>query len=190
MTGYIWIILALWLLFVAVWVISAASAKRNVNARGMGTRTGVRLVMLVIVVLVIRVPALRDPMRNVQMAVYQSDVVRVIGVVLCALGVGLAIVARMNIGRNWGMPMSQKENPELVTTGPYKYIRHPIYTAMLLAMLGSALAATVVWFVPFVILGGYFVYSATREEKLMLAQFPEQYAAYRRRTKMLVPFVF
>jgi len=60
-----------------------------------------------------------------------------VGVALCALGIGLAIWARTYLGRNWGMPMSRKENPELVTSGPYAYVRHPIYTGLLIAMLGS-----------------------------------------------------
>lgn len=59
------------------------------------------------------------------------------------LGLGLAVWARIYLGRNWGMPTSTKEDPELVTSGPYRTIRHPIYTGILLAMIGSAIAVTV-----------------------------------------------
>ena len=85
------------------------------------------------------------------------------------------------------MPMSTKENPELVTTGPYAFVRHPIYTGILLAMLGTAIGENVSWLLPLLLFGGYFIYSARREEELMLRQFPEQYPAYMRRTNMLVP---
>jgi Phospholipid methyltransferase len=61
------------------------------------------------------------------------------GVVLCVLGFGLGLCAPWYLGRNWGMPMSCKEQPELVTSGPYAFIRHPIYTGPILAMLGSAI---------------------------------------------------
>ena len=54
---------------------------------------------------------------------------------LVALGLGLAIWARAHIGRNWGLPMSRKAYPELVTSGPYAVIRHPIYVGILLAAL-------------------------------------------------------
>ena len=87
------------------------------------------------------------------------------------------------------MPMSLKEGHELVTTGPYRYVRHPIYTGMLLAILGSALATTRAWLVVFVGMVIYCVYSAWTEERLTLQQFPEQYAQYKRRTKALIPFV-
>ena len=109
------------------------------------------------------------------------------GVALCALGV--AIWAQTYIGRNWGMPMSRKEDPELVSGGPYAYVRHPIYSGMLLAMLRSAIGGTVVWFIPLVLCAVYFVYSARNEESLMLEQFPEQYAVYMRRIKMPLPFL-
>ena len=87
------------------------------------------------------------------------------------------------------MPMSRKENPELVTSGPYAYVRHPIYTGILIAMLGSAIGASAFWLIPLVLLGIYCVYSARREEKRMMEQFAEQYLQYMSRTKMLVPFL-
>lgn len=88
------------------------------------------------------------------------------------------------------MPMSVKENPELVTSGPYAYIRHPIYTGFLLAMLGSAFVVGNWEFVLFVIFGLYFSYSARTEEKLMTRTFPTQYPQYKQRTKTLIPFVW
>jgi protein-S-isoprenylcysteine O-methyltransferase Ste14 len=59
----------------------------------------------------------------------------------------------------------------------------------MLGMLGSALADNLVWALPLILFTPYFVASALREEKLMLSQFPAQYAQYRQRTKMLIPFV-
>lgn len=61
-----------------------------------------------------------------------------LGLVLFALGLGFAIWARMHIGRNWGTPMSQKDGAELVTSGPYHLVRHPIYSGILLAGIGTA----------------------------------------------------
>jgi protein-S-isoprenylcysteine O-methyltransferase Ste14 len=83
--------------------------------------------------------------------------------------------------------MSRKEQPELVTSGPYALIRHPIYTGLSLAMLGSAIVLNISWLLLLVPVGAYFVYSARREETVMLQLFPEQYAAYRGRTGMLAP---
>jgi protein-S-isoprenylcysteine O-methyltransferase Ste14 len=112
------------------------------------------------------------------------------GVGLCLAGFALAFWARAHLGRNWGMPMSLRQDHELVTSGPYAYVRHPIYSGIMLAMIGSALAVGLFWLALFVLYFAYFLFSARAEERMMLAQFPQAYPAYRRRTKMLIPFVF
>jgi protein-S-isoprenylcysteine O-methyltransferase Ste14 len=68
-------------------------------------------------------------------------------------------------------------------------VRHPIYTGIMLAMLGSAIGESVIWVVLLIVFAPYFVYSARSEEELMCEQFPAQYPEYMRRTKMIVPFV-
>ncbi|MDE2061371.1 MAG: isoprenylcysteine carboxylmethyltransferase family protein [Bradyrhizobium sp.] len=113
----------------------------------------------------------------------------VVGVLLCSAGAALMVFARIHLGRNWGMPASRKENPELVTSGPYAYVRHPIYAGIMLAMLGTTIGVSPYWAVPLVLFGGYFVYAAPQEEHIMTEQFPEQYSAYKRRTWMLAPYV-
>ena len=184
------LILAIWLVFIVYWALSAISAKRSTGLQTQWrTRMAIRVIILALVVLVLRVPILYRALQQAQAHTPANTLARLIGVVLCALGIGLAIWARVNLGRNWGMPMSRKEDPELVTTGPYATIRHPIYTGMLIAMLGSMIGTTIFFLVLFIVFGVYFIYSARREEKLMVEQFPEQYSAYMRRTKMLVPFV-
>ena len=87
------------------------------------------------------------------------------------------------------MPMSQRVEPELVTSGPYRFVRHPIYSGILLALLGTALATNLLGLILVVVLCGYFYYSATVEERNLTAIFPTAYPAYRVSTKMLIPFV-
>jgi protein-S-isoprenylcysteine O-methyltransferase Ste14 len=87
------------------------------------------------------------------------------------------------------MPMTQKAEPELVTSGPYRFIRHPIYSGLLLALLGTALATNLLGLIVVGVLGGYFYYSATVEEQNLTATFPTTYPAYRAATKKLIPFV-
>ena len=88
------------------------------------------------------------------------------------------------------MPMSQKADPELVTTGPYRSIRHPIYTGIILAMIGTTIAVSLYWLVAVVVLGAYFVYSAIAEERFMAGRLPDSYPGYKRSTRMLIPFIF
>jgi protein-S-isoprenylcysteine O-methyltransferase Ste14 len=150
-----------------------------------GSRRGAaRPPTLVILAAVVLLRAL-----GVKDLVVHDVALRTMGTILFAAGLALAVWARAHLGRNWGMPMTQKDEPELVTTGPYRLIRHPIYTGILLAVLGSSLAMNLYWLVGLVVIGAYFVYSATVEERQLASSFPATYPGYRARTKMLIPFV-
>jgi len=191
MTIYHWIILALWLVFIVVWAVSSRSAKPSAGGRRIWWwGIGIRLAIAAFVFLALRLFTLGPTLRAMHIHwVNWNAELGVAGVMLCALGVGLAVWSRATLGRNWGMPMSRKENPELVTTGPYAYVRHPIYGGMLIAILGTAIGLSVVWIMPFALGAVYFIFAARREERLLMAQFAEQYPAYRKRTKMFVPFL-
>ncbi len=86
--------------------------------------------------------------------------------------------------------MTQNDDPELVTGGPYRLVRHPIYSGILVAGIGTAVALSWLWIIAVALADVYFVYSATVEERYLTKQFPDTYPTYRHSTKMLVPFVF
>jgi protein-S-isoprenylcysteine O-methyltransferase Ste14 len=191
MTVYSGLINALWLALFAYWIVAAIGAKRNVGTRQRWTGSGLRFGVIVLSLFAVRaIPVVRHSLHSVQANVAGSALAGAMGVLLCVLGIGLAFWARVHLGRNWGMPMSAKESPELVMTGPYAFVRHPIYTGILLAMLGSTIGENVMWVLPLFLFGVYFVYSARREEQLMIEQFPQQYPSYVQRTNMLLPCIF
>ncbi len=171
-----------WAVFWLYWLVAAFSMK---TGRVPWSRElPIRAVIVVAVILLIRLGALRGHGLN-------TDPWRAsFGLVLLPLGLGFAIWARVHIGRNWGTPMTQKDDPELVTSGPYHLVRHPIYSGILLAGVGTAVALSWLWLIAVVLAGVYFVYSATVEERFMTEQFPDTYPVYKRSTKMLVPFIF
>jgi protein-S-isoprenylcysteine O-methyltransferase Ste14 len=79
-----------------------------------------------------------------------------------------------------------------VTTGGatcYRFVRHPIYSGLLAAVLGTALVTNLIGLIIVAILIGYFYYSASVEEKNLTATFPTAYPAYRAKTKMLIPYL-
>ena len=180
---------ACWLLFAAYWAFMARGAKRSLSSYAWRKQVILRIVIVLIALLALRFPFVIRALRVIH-GYTAGPFLGAIGTVICAAGIASAIWARAVLGRNWGMPMSRKQDPELVTRGPYAYVRHPIYTGIIFGMLGSAIGGTVIWCVPLLFTGSYFVYSARQEEKLMLQQFPEQYGAYRQRTKMLLPFLY
>lgn len=177
----------LWLLFIIVWLISALSAKRTIKQSY--SSWVFRFIFVVIALVAIRNGGSAYLMHSYWWQPSMSLPLDVLGLVLIALGIATAVWARYHLARNWGMPMTHKEGAELVTTGPYAYIRNPIYTGMILAMIGSAFALGAWWlFVAFAALC-YFIYASIREEAIMLQMFPDTYPAYRARTKMLIPFI-
>jgi protein-S-isoprenylcysteine O-methyltransferase Ste14 len=112
------------------------------------------------------------------------------GVMFTVAGIGVATWARLCLGRSWGMPMTVRAKPKLVRSGPYRVVRHPIYSGLLVALIGSALA-TGSGFLPAAIgSGAYFVLSLRVEEADMAASFPDDYPEYSKHTKRLIPFVY
>jgi protein-S-isoprenylcysteine O-methyltransferase Ste14 len=189
MAVYRWIIFACWLVMIIVWTVTAFGAKPSLNRRRYWTlQGGVHLAILIAVLLGLRFTGVRHALGQPGFTVHDPHT-GLVGAALVVLGVGLAVWARFVIGRNWGNPMAQKENPELVTAGPYAVIRHPIYTGILTAMLGSTIALRPGLFLFFPLLAVYFIYSARQEEERMALLFPAQYPAYKARTKMLLPFI-
>jgi protein-S-isoprenylcysteine O-methyltransferase Ste14 len=172
------IMLIVWGVFWIYWLLSALGAKEGIRS---GRVRPPGLVVLLGFVL-IRVFAPRT------LAVHVVAL-QVAGVALFACGLGVAVWARIYLGRNWGMPMTQKREPELVTSGPYRFVRHPIYSGILLGLLGTALATNVYWLIAFGVCLGYFAYSARVEEENLANTFPTGYPDYRTGTKMLIPFV-
>ncbi len=179
-----------WVIFWVGWFAASAGAKRGQRGRGNWARfAGVRVVLILVVVLLVRLRVLKG--HGVGYVGYVRDpVLWGVGLAIWVLGLGLAVWARIYLGRNWGMPTSTKEDPELVTSGPYRTIRHPIYTGILLAVIGSAIAISVWWLIAVALIGGYFIYSAFVEEHNMTRLFPSAYPEYQQSTKMLIPFIF
>ncbi len=176
------VILVGWVVFWIYWLVVAADAKSGQTP--WGRFVGVRVVIVLLVLLLVRTRVFKGPH-----AVVHSSLLEGIGLAVFVLGLGLAVWARVYLGRNWGMPMTRKDEPELVTSGPYRKVRHPIYSGIILAMVGTTVAVSLYWLVAVVVLGGYFLYSAVVEERNMTRTFPDSYPDYKRSTKMLIPFV-
>ncbi|HEY7053200.1 MAG TPA: isoprenylcysteine carboxylmethyltransferase family protein [Mycobacterium sp.] len=171
-----------WIAFWSYWLVASANAKPG---RTQWTRFAlVRVALFVVIVVLFRIRALHD------LTLTHSALLHGVGLAAFFAGLALAVWARIYIGRNWGMPMSQKIDPELVTSGPYRVVRHPIYSGVILAMIGTAIAISWDWLVVAVLLGAYFVYSAFVEERTMTERFPDTYPRYRKSSKMLIPYIF
>lgn len=168
-----------WILFWIYWLLSAVGVKRGAASRQRLPLNGLTALSVVLLVRVFRGGSL---------AVHSIGL-GAIGALIFASGIALAIWARIHLGRNWGMPMTKKAEPELVTSGPYRFVRHPIYSGLLLALLGTALLTNLIGLIIAAVLTGYFYRCASVEERNLTAVFPAAYPSYRATTKMLIPFV-
>ena len=167
-----------WLAFLLYWTLSALTAKRGRRISPL-RRPGLAVIVVVVVL----------HLSGLGGSTGDDLALGVVGAVLFAVGLAIAVWARLHLGRNWGMPMTRKDRPELVTTGPYRVVRHPIYAGILLGLLGTALATNVDLLIVVAVLTAYFLYSASVEERDMTNAFPGAYASYRARTKMLIPLI-
>jgi protein-S-isoprenylcysteine O-methyltransferase Ste14 len=113
-----------------------------------------------------------------------------VGLLVFVTGVIFFVAARQALGQNWSQTVSAKAEQELVTAGPYRYVRHPMYAAGLLACIGAAVVVGGPFVFMVITLLPIFMWRVGAEDKLMTQQFPAEYPGYMQRTKSLIPFVW
>src|SRR6266852_2747019 len=177
---------ALWILFGLYWLVSAFKLKKTKKRESWFER--LRYVLpLVVASWFLFQGAAHYGWLGVRL-VPDSVAVQWIGVLLTAAGVAVAIWARWHLGSNWSGVVTLKEGHELFRTGPYRTIRHPIYTGILLALFGTAfamgkmrglLAVAIAWL--------SFYWKARREESFLTQEFGEKFEAHAKQTGMFLP---
>ena len=177
---------ALWILFAVYWLISAFKLKKTKKRESWGQRFLYVLPLAVAFYLLSRSEAHYGWLGA--RFVPASDAAAWIGVAFTAAGVAIAIWARWHLGANWSGVVTLKEGHELIRTGPYRNIRHPIYTGILLALLGTAVAVGEVRGLLGVAIAWFSFYTkARREESFLTQEFGDRFAEHRRHTGMFLP---
>jgi protein-S-isoprenylcysteine O-methyltransferase Ste14 len=181
------LIAACWILFLVFWIIRARSIKPAAERQSWSGKLANRLPIGLGAILMFVANA--DPFG----AAIRPHAVAMkwLGTVIAILGLSGAVWSRNILADNWSNNVEFKQGHQLVERGPYRLVRHPIYTSILLMCIGTAfaynrvvgLASLLFFFIGFLI-------KLKQEERLLLRHFPDEYPAYKARTKMLVPFVF
>jgi len=180
---------ALWFIWIFYWFAAARNVKRTQRYESRLSRLSHTLPFAAGIFLFCASHRLGGPLFG--LIVPRSELLYWLGVILTLTGFYITVKARIVLGRNWSGTVTLKENHELIQTGPYRYVRHPIYTGLILAFFGSAVAldewrgvlAVLLIIIAFRIKLGI-------EERWMTDYFGPMYASYRRRTKMIVPFIW
>lgn len=178
-----------WVVLVVTWAAASFTAKRTVRRQTLRSRVTQLLFVAVGALLIWGAGPWKGILRT---EVIPRTVATVaLAAALTVAGIGFALWARFAIGRNWSGTVTLKEDHELVRSGPYALVRHPIYSGLLVGLAGAAIArADAGAMVGLVLIGIAFHLKAQTEEQFMVAQFGERYATYRKEVKALVPFVW
>jgi protein-S-isoprenylcysteine O-methyltransferase Ste14 len=178
-----------WIVFVIYWQIKAANTKATQRLEPAASRIFRVLIFLIAISLLSlpRIPLL--PCLYVQLWP-QGYWPFWLGAAITIVGLLFAVWARVHLGRNWSRSVTIKQGHELITTGPYAVVRHPIYTGILTGFLGMAIAISQVrGFIAFALIFFVFCFKFRMEEEFMRSQFGETYATYARKTAALVPYL-
>jgi protein-S-isoprenylcysteine O-methyltransferase Ste14 len=186
------VLVSCWVIFLLYWMISARSVKPIQKKKGIGSLWRAIVVIVVVFLffesfgLPISIYPFNIPLTS------HSEVIKVAGVILTIAGLIVALLARKTLAGNWSASdaaILRKEH-ELITTGLYHLVRHPMYSGFLFMFLGTALfAGTISAFILFLFVLFSLRFSLRREEELLIKNFPQEYPAYKKRVKALIPFI-
>lgn len=183
-----WVILGFWLLFVAYWLFAARNVRPSKRVESLASRLGYNALLVAGGALL----AIRFPFWSLNTRwVPASRVTAIVAVLLTGFGVNLAVWARAQLGRNWSARVTLKQDHELIRTGPYAVVRHPIYTGILVGILGSAvLVGELRGLLGFTLFASGFAQKIRREERWLTEEFGDAYRNYARATKRLIPGIW
>jgi protein-S-isoprenylcysteine O-methyltransferase Ste14 len=181
------LILVCWIVFIGYWIISARGVKPMAEPPTF-LSTLVYRAPLMVGGFLLWCGRFRSPL-NLAVTPHTGPA-QVAGVVVCGFGLIVTIWSRRILAGNWSSEVAFRQGHELIQTGPYRLVRHPIYTGLLLMCLGLAVAWGQLhcWLGFAIMFGGLWI-KLKMEEALMLRHFPNDYPDYRKRTKALIPFV-
>ena len=182
---FIYLTLALWLIMIVYWLIAAKN-----NSQSRFSSEILSFVKLIGSAMLVYLPLITNG--SLASRLYQENIWSdIVGTAIVAIGVLLAISARSLLGKNWSGRVMLQNQHHLVTEGPYRFVRHPIYWGGLLAMFGSSLVLGQVFGFAYFMLSTVGLVMKSRQEDVLLAkQFPDEFPEYKRQVKMLIPYLY
>src|SRR5580692_10867814 len=177
-----------WIFFFVYWQIKAANTKTTQRLEPAASRI-LRVFIFLIAIVLLSITSI--PLPWLYFELWPSGLWSFwVGAAITIAGLLFAVWARVYLGRNWSRSVTIKQDHELIATGPYAMVRHPIYTGILTGFFGMAIAISQVrGFVAVVLIFLVFWAKFRMEEQWMRSQFGEAYNAYAHRTKALVPYI-
>jgi protein-S-isoprenylcysteine O-methyltransferase Ste14 len=176
----------MWVSFGVYWLFSARRTEKAVTHEASLWRV-IRLSILAVTFVLLLSPWLRvGPLA--WRFVADTELGRWLGVALAACGIVLCVWARVHLGKYWSDKVVLKADHQLIRSGPYAHLRHPIYSGVLLGIAGTAVAVGE-WrgVLAFVVMGSNYAFKAMREERILTRQFGDKYRQYQRHAGFALP---
>jgi protein-S-isoprenylcysteine O-methyltransferase Ste14 len=176
----------LWVILAAIWLMSSVWSKQTQERAAISSRLAYGIPVFIAFYLLFNEHV---PVRWMNLDIIpRNPFLGGLGIATTAIGVALAVWARFSIGGNWSSAVTVKIGHQLIRNGPYAWVRHPIYSGLLLATLGAAVATGELrGLLAFVLLWVAFRTKSRLEEQMMLRTFGTEYEQYIQSTGALVP---
>ena len=189
------IILACWVIFMLYWFISANSVKSTQETKGWLAGNWYPILLFIGALFIFDFRFLARfgiPVNSLAIILIPHfEAINILAIIFTIAGLIIAIAARRTLAENWSGAVVIKDGHELVTKGLYRYVRNPIYSGILLMVLGTALSfGTLGACIGFLIMVLTIWFKLHDEETILTKHFSEQYLAYKKNTKTLIPFVW
>ena len=177
----------IWCAWALFWLIAAFGTKKTARREPFGARLVYIVIGVIGAVLIASRGLPWSPLMNLRLWP-RSEVSYFVGLAVLLAGVAFAVWARVHLGGNWSGTVTVKEDHELIRTGPYGYVRHPIYTGLITGLIGTAICAGTLRAAlgAGIITAALYVKSRT-EERFMRETFPGEYQKYGAEVPALIP---
>jgi protein-S-isoprenylcysteine O-methyltransferase Ste14 len=175
-----------WIVFVLYWIVSAIRTRDTLQTESFASRYAILLIEVAGFVLLFRHSAGIGFLGNQFM--HRTLASAIVGSILTSMGIGLAIWARYHLAEYWSARITIKEDHQLIRTGPYARLRHPIYSGIVLAAIGSAVVIDqwrCVLGVCLVLIG--YCIKARKEETMLTQQFGDAFREHQKHAGFLIP---
>ncbi len=181
-----------WIAFLLYWQIIKAVGTKTKTTQRLEPAASRILRALTFLIVIVLLSTTRIPLPWLYRQLWPSNLWSFcVGAAVTVAGLLFAVWARQHLGSNWSRAVTIKQGHELITTGPYAVVRHPIYTGILTGFLGTAIALSQVrGIIGFVLVLLVFWAKFRMEEEWMRSQFGDTYATYVHQTAALVPYLF
>lgn len=177
--------LGFWTIMAIFWIVKACTDSQTKLSFEISS-----IIKLVFSALIIYMPLLFDGWFSKQMF-STNHMTNILGVIVCGTGILFAISGRTTLGKNWSGKIIIQKKHTLIQAGPYGITRHPQYTGAITAYFGTAIVLGQIFgFIWSIILALGLILKAKLEEKILSQKFPEEYPEYRKKVKMIIPYIY